>query len=135
MTTSAAFGAVRDVGQVERKAEAGIARMQALDPPEQDPSGQGPAEKDPLARFRSWRGFLFASVALNLLFVYGMLAGVSDPRAAIWYKVLAWLPFNVIATRSTSPSWRDWPVPAAGRSTAILCLVMIVANWAVLLGA
>ena len=109
--------------------------MRALDPPEQDPAGEDSTEKDPLARFRSWRGFLFASVALNLLFVYGMLAGVSDPSAAIWYKVLAWLPFNVIATAVYLAIMARLANARGGAFYRILCLVMIVANWAVLLGA
>ncbi len=109
--------------------------MQVLDSPEQDPSGQDSAEKDPLARFRSWRGFLFASIALNVLFVYGMLGGVSDPSAAIWYKVLAWLPFNVIATAVYLAIMARLANSAGGTFYRILCLAMIVANWAVMLGA
>jgi hypothetical protein len=109
--------------------------MQVIDPPEQHPAGEDAAEQDPLARFRSWRGFLLASVALNLLFVYGMLAGVSDPSAAIWYKVLAWLPFNVIATAVYLAIMARLANASGGAFYRILCLAMIVANWAVLLGA
>jgi hypothetical protein len=109
--------------------------MRVLDPPEQDPAGQDAAEKDPLARFRSWRGFLAASVALNLLFVYGMLAAASDPSAAIWVKVLAWLPFNVIATAVYLAIMARLAHHAGGAFYRILCLVMIIANWVVLLGA
>jgi hypothetical protein len=53
---------------------------------------------DPLHRFRNWRGFLAAAIAVNLLFAYGMLHNTADPGVAIWFKVLVWLPFNAIAT-------------------------------------
>jgi hypothetical protein len=53
---------------------------------------------DPLNRFRNWRGFLAAAIAVNLLFAYGMWNNTADPAAAIWFKVLVWLPFNAIAT-------------------------------------
>lgn len=84
-----------------------------------------------VSRFNSWRGFLFASVAVNLLFVYGMLAGMGDATLSIWYKTLIWLPFNVISSvlylaimaRLGNAGWRLF---------RILCMVMIVANWSVL---
>lgn len=53
---------------------------------------------DPLHRFRNWRGFLAAAIAVNLLFAYGMWNNTADPSVAIWFKVLVWLPFNAIAT-------------------------------------
>ena len=109
--------------------------MPVSDTPGHDPSGQDSKEKDPLARFRSWRGFLFASVALNVLFVYGMLAGVSDPGVAIWYKVLAWLPFNVIATAVYLAIMARLAGTAGGPFFRVLCLAMIVANWAMMIGA
>ena len=63
------------------------------------PPGEGAgAGKDPLARFRSWRGFLLAAVVVNVLFIYGMLGNAGDARLETWYKSLIWLPFNVIAT-------------------------------------
>ena len=66
------------------------------DSPEQVDADQ--TAPDPLQRFRNWRGFLAAAVAVNLLFLYGMLNNTADPDVAIWFKVLAWLPFNAIAT-------------------------------------
>jgi len=56
------------------------------------------AAPDPLHRFRNWRGFLAAAIAVNLLFAYGMWNNTADPSVAIWFKVLVWLPFNAIAT-------------------------------------
>ncbi len=87
---------------------------------------------DPLHRFRSWRGFLFATVAVNLLFVYGMLSGMGNANLSIWYKTLIWLPFNVIATAlylaiMTRLGNSGWGI------FRILCVVMVVANWSVLL--
>lgn len=87
---------------------------------------------DPLHRFRSWRGFLFATVAVNLLFVYGMLSGMGNANLSIWYKTLIWLPFNVIATalylaimaRLGNAGWGFF---------RILCAIMIIANWVVLI--
>jgi len=87
---------------------------------------------DPLTRFRSWRGFFFATVAVNLLFVYGMLSGMGNANLSIWYKTLIWLPFNVIATAlylaiMTRLGNSGWGI------FRILCIVMVVANWSVLL--
>ncbi len=87
---------------------------------------------EPLARFRNWPGFLLASVAVNLLFAWGMIGNSGDPRLALWYKALIWLPFNVIATllyyviRLRLADRRGAPLYGA------LCLTMIAANWAVL---
>ncbi|MDP2430873.1 MAG: hypothetical protein Q8O33_02460 [Pseudomonadota bacterium] len=100
-----------------------------------DAPDQSPAEPDPLSRFRNWRGFLAASVALNLLFIYGMLGAVSDPAGAIWYKTLAWLPFNAIATAvylAIMARLADTPGALFYR---ILCAIMIVASWSVMFGA
>lgn len=90
-------------------------------------------EQDSLARFRSWRGFMFASVAVNVLFVYGMLSGMGNASVSIWYKTLIWLPFNIIATalylaimaRLGNAGWAFY---------RILGAIMIVANWSVMIG-
>jgi hypothetical protein len=105
--------------------------MQVIDMPEHEPANPEAQADNPLVRFSSWRGFLFASVAVNLLFVYGMLAGMGDATLSIWYKTLIWLPFNVISSvlylaimaRLGNAGWRLF---------RILCMVMIVANWSVL---
>ena len=121
--------------------------MQGPDSPEQNPSGQDPSVPDPLARFRTWRGFLLAAVVLNVLFVYGMIGSVADPRVAVWSKALSWLPFNVIASVlyyvllvKLSRADADCVQAASGADRAvthgslyvILCLAMIAANWVVL---
>lgn len=100
----------------------------------------GQDEKDPLARFRTWRGFLFASIALNVLFVYGMIGAMTDPHAAGWYKALSWLPFNVIAsvlyyvflvklTQADVDCARASGARSRGTPYVVLCLAMIAANW------
>jgi hypothetical protein len=66
-------------------------------PETQAPETEAP-QADPLHRFRNWRGFLAAAIAVNLLFAYGMWNNTADPSVAIWFKVLVWLPFNAIAT-------------------------------------
>lgn len=115
--------------------------MSALNTREPDPAGPDALEPDPLARFRSWRGFLFASLAVNVLFVYGMLGGMADPGVATWYKALVWLPFNVIATAIYLAILGRLSRADANRSRAgtafylVLCVALIVANWAVLLAA
>jgi hypothetical protein len=106
--------------------------MQMIDASEHDPAGpEKQAEAPQPSRFTSWRGFLAATVAVNLLFVYGMLAGMSDATVSIWYKSLIWLPFNVIATaiylaimtRLGNAGWGLF---------RILCALMIVADWSVM---
>lgn len=105
-----------------------------------NPTGpQEEADHDPLARFRSWRGFLVAAIVVNALFVYTM-AGHSAPETAIWGKVLIWLPFNAIATAvylaiMSRLYWRgEGRTPTlAGRFYAALCTVLIIANWAVMI--
>lgn len=72
--------------------------MQVIDSPDQKPPVPEDLESDSLARFRNWRGFLAAAIAVNLLFAYGMWNNTADPDVAIWFKVLVWLPFNAIAT-------------------------------------
>jgi predicted nucleic acid-binding protein len=88
-------------------------------------------EQEAPARFQSWRGFLAASIAVNVLFVYGMLGGMNDASVSTWYKALIWLPFNVIATAV----YLAIMARLAGRGVfyRILCGVLIVANWVVLL--
>ncbi len=104
--------------------------MAIPDAPEQDP-----AEPDPLSRFRDWRGFLAASIVLNLLFIYGMLGAVSDPTGAIWYKTLAWLPFNAIATAVYLAIMARLADTPGGPFYRALCIIMIVLSWSVMLGA
>ncbi len=89
-------------------------------------SDQKPDEPDPLARFRSWRGFLAAAIVLNALFVYGMFAGASDPSVRGWFKALSWLPFNVIA----SALYFVFMVKLSKAAPyVVICLAMIAANW------
>ena len=106
--------------------------MQVIDTPEHEHANPEERSEGLRARFGSWRGFFFASIAVNLLFVYGMLAGMSDATVSIWYKTLIWLPFNVIASvlylaimaRLGNAGWGVFRVLGAA---------MIVANWSVLL--
>ena len=106
--------------------------MQAIDTPEHEPANAEEHGDGLSARFSSWRGFFFATIAVNLLFVYGMLSGMGDATTSIWYKTLIWLPFNVIATalylaimtRLGNAGWRVFQ---------ILSGIMIVANWSMLL--
>ncbi len=123
--------------------------MQVIDAP--DPKSSEPEEPDdPLARFRSWRGFLFAAVAVNLLFAYGMLNNTADASVAIWFKVLVWLPFNAIATAlyivfMVKLGKADAACAQAvdgvdktntgGAYFIVLCIVMIVGNWITMLAA
>jgi len=91
---------------------------------------------DPLARFRNWRGFLAATVLLNALFVYGLLAGTPDPTTKLFFKMLSWLPFNLIATAL----YYVFMVKLAKAETgtyfyAVLCSAMIVANWLIMIAA
>lgn len=104
--------------------------MPLPDTPEQNAS-----EPDPLSRFRNWRGFLAASIVLNLLFIYGMLGAVSDPIGGIWYKTLAWLPFNAIATAVYIAIMARLAGTPGGPFYRVLCILMIVLSWSVMLGA
>lgn len=119
--------------------------MQIFNTPEAqdaDPKG-GSAEttSDPLHRFRNWRGFLVAAIAVNLLFLYGMWHNTADPGVAIWFKVLVWLPFNAIATalylvflfRLGKPSEANHQT--GGAMYALISLFMIGTNWALLIAA
>jgi len=96
---------------------------------------------DRLARFRSWRGFLVAAIVVNALFVYTLL-GHRGPEVVLWHKTLIWLPFTAIATAvylaimsrlgMRGPSDR---LTLAGRFYVGVCVLLIVANWAILLAA
>lgn len=118
--------------------------MPIFNSPEQDASGQDSPEPDPLSRFRTWRGFLLATIVLNVLFVYGMIGSVQDPGVAAWTKALSWFPFNVIGSvlylvLLTKLSHADADCAQAAGSAdradthgtlyVALCLLMIVANW------
>lgn len=113
--------------------------MSIFNSPEQDSAADNAVEQDPLARFRTWRGFLLAAIVLNALFVYGMFAAVSDPGVSAWVKALSWLPFNGIASvlyyvfmvRLT----RDASSQASGWFYQVICIAAIVANWAALFAA
>ena len=85
---------------------------------------------DRLARFRSWRGFLVAAIAVNALFVYTLL-GHRAPEVALWHKTLLWLPFTAIATAVYLAVMRR----LASRFYTALGALLIAANWAVLLAA
>lgn len=89
------------------------------------------AGADPLARFRSWRGFLFVAIAVNGLFVWGMWGSVANPGLAGWVKAFSWLPFNVIATALYYVFMKKLTGPGGPGGTfyVILCLALIVANW------
>jgi hypothetical protein len=119
------------------------------DDPGQEP-GPSAAEPDPLARFRSWRGFLVAAILLNALFVWGLWGSASDPSVGAWTKALSWFPFNVIASvlylvfMAKLSQTDGAAAQAAGTADKaatgavfyiILCAVMIVANWALMLAA
>lgn len=104
--------------------------MSLPDAPEQVPSGQ-----DPLSRFRSWRGFLVASVGLNLLFIYGMLGAVSNPAGAVWFKTLAWLPFNAIATAVYLAIMARLAEARGALFYRLICIGMIVASWSAMFAA
>ncbi len=122
--------------------------MQIFNSPEQEPNDGGPSEPDPLSRFRTWRGFLFATIVLNVLFVYGMIESVREPGTAAWTKTLSWFPFDVIGTvlylvllRKLSQADADCAQSGAARARtggtlyAALCIAMIIANWIALIAA
>jgi hypothetical protein len=97
--------------------------------------------EDPLHRFRNWRGFLAAAIAVNLLFAYGMWNNTADPSVAIWFKVLVWLPFNAIATALYIVFMLklgkacDANNQTGGVFYSLLSGFMIVANWILLFAA
>ena len=118
--------------------------MKEAGAPGQEPEYQDAPERDPLARFRSWRGFLLAAIVLNLLFVYGMYGNTAGSGLGTWYKSLIWLPFNVISSvlyyvlptklaRLDAEAGREGAVARFERSFYfVLCVFMIVANWLVM---
>jgi len=97
-----------------------------------DQAAANEAGPDPLGRFRNWPGFFWATLALNLLFVYGMLGNVADPAASAWFKALVWLPFNAIATAVylmlAVKLWQGY----AGGVYRLLCLALVLGNWLVM---
>lgn len=110
--------------------------MQPSPPPEQETrmhDNNAEPSTAPLRHFQSWLGFMFATLAVNLLFVYGMLAGMGDESLSIWYKTLIWLPFNVIATalylaimtRLRNTRWSLFRP---------LCAITIIVNWSIMIG-
>jgi hypothetical protein len=101
--------------------------------PEQEPlTGEG---RDALDRFRNWHGFLAAALAVNALFVYGMLGNVADPSVRTWFKALVWLPFNAIATAVYIMLAIRLSSTRGGKLYVILCGVVAVGNWGVMLAA
>ena len=106
-----------------------------MNPPDQGPDAHAAvdeADEDSLARFRSWHGFLLATVVLNLLFVYGMLGNVADPTVRTWFKALVWLPFNAIASAVYLILAVKLSRGAGARFFRALCLFMAIGNWAVM---
>lgn len=109
--------------------------MHVSDETSQDPVQQEDKTADPLRRFRSWRGFLFAAVAVNLLFTYAMLNNTADTNNAIWFKVLVWLPFNTIASALyivfmiKLGNTKADDTPRRPSFYSLFCMVMIGANW------
>lgn len=85
-----------------------------------------PPESDPLAAFRTWRGFLFVAIVVNVLFIYGMAGAMANVAAAGWVKAMSWLPFNVIA----SVLYYVFLKKLGGGLYGALCVAMILLNWA-----
>ena len=50
------------------------------------------------ARLANWPGFLLLGVAVNVLFLWGMMGSMGDSATAAWTRALSWLPFNLIAS-------------------------------------
>ncbi len=118
--------------------------MRILNEPDQTPPDREDGGAEALTRFRSWRGFLFVAIAVNGLYLWGMMGLVQDPGGAIWAKVLTWLPFNLIASVLyfvflVKLSKADEDAARAGGGAdkagtsgalyAVLCLAMIAVNW------
>lgn len=104
--------------------------MKVSYPPGQEPGGE--PEADPLTRFRNWRGFLIAAIAVNALFVYGMWGSTSEPGLSAWIKALSWFPFNVIATvlyYVFMVKLGKAEGATGGGLYIVLCLALIAANW------
>lgn len=100
-----------------------------------DQEAMAATEQGPPGRFRSWRGFLLATIIVNALFVYGMLGAVRDPAAAAWLKALSWLPFNVIASVLYLVFVVRLSRARAGAAYACLCVGLILGNWIVMFSA
>ncbi len=119
--------------------------MRIFDPPEaqadEPENNAAEPQTDPLSRFRNWRGFLAAAIAVNVLFTYGMWNNTADPGVAIWFKVLVWLPFNAIATALyivfmiKLGKASDENNQTGGAIYALLSIFMIAANWITLFAA
>jgi len=107
----------------------------AADAPGQEAVPPEDPGRDALDRFRNWHGFLLASLAVNALFVYGMLGNVADPSVATWFKALVWLPFNAIATAVYLTLAVRLGGGRGGKAYALLCGILVVANWVVMLAA
>jgi hypothetical protein len=118
--------------------------MQILNEPDQMPPDREDGGSDAQTRFRSWRGFLFVAIAVNALYLWGMMGQMQDPSTAVWAKVLTWLPFNLIASVlyfvflvKLSKADEDAARAAGGADKAgtggafyaVLCLAMIAVNW------
>ena len=97
------------------------------------PNQEATTEDDLLRRFRNWPGFFWATLGLNLLFVYGMLGALGAPGMGIWLKVLVWLPFNAIATAVYYMLAVKLAPGRGGGFYRALCFALVAANWAVML--
>lgn len=107
----------------------------SLDAPGQEPDADEPEGRDALDRFRNWHGFLAAAMAVNALFVYGMLGNVADPSVETWFKALVWLPFNAIATAVYLMLATRLSKGRGGVFFVTLCASVAIANWVVMLAA
>lgn len=107
----------------------------SLDSPGRAPDSDEAGEGDALALFRNWHGFLLAALAVNALFVYGMLANVGDPSVRTWFKALVWLPFNAIATAVYLMLAMRLSKGRGGAFYGILCGAVAIANWVVMAAA
>ena len=105
-------------------------------------------ERDPLARFQNWHAFLFVAVAVNVLYLWGMMGQMGDPNTAMWYRALTWLPFNLITTvlyyvfyvkLTGAGADKSAAIPgqdsAPGMRYAFLCLAMVIINWVAMFAA
>jgi predicted nucleic acid-binding protein len=90
---------------------------------------QGQDAADPLAKFRSWLGFLSVAIVVNVLFLIGIWSNASDASVGAWTVALVWLPFNVIATVLYIAFMARLARATGGIIYIILCATMIAANW------